>query len=62
MGLLKKRPTKSGKAIVKGKRISGGGGFGLEIPCEYVKETSKSGIRRGFWLTHHRDVVAFDEL
>ena len=39
-----KRPTKSGKAIVKGTRINRGGGFGLEIPSQHVKETGKSGI------------------
>ena len=30
-----KRPTKRAKVIVKGKRVNRGGGFGLEVPCEY---------------------------
>ena len=30
-----KRPSNSGKAIVKGKRVNRGGGYGLEVPCEY---------------------------
>ena len=30
-----KRQTNSGKVIVKGKHVNRGGGYGLEIPCEY---------------------------
>ena len=30
-----KRPTKKGRAVVKGKRVNRGAGYGLEIPCEY---------------------------
>ena len=30
-----KRGTNDGKAVVKGKRINRGGGYGLEVPCEY---------------------------
>lgn len=30
-----KRPSNSGKAIIKGKRVNRGGGYGLEVPCEY---------------------------
>ena len=33
-----KRPTNTGKAVIKGKRINRGAGFGLEIPCEYIFE------------------------
>ena len=33
-----KRPTNIGKVIVKGKRVNRGGGFGLEVPCEYQFE------------------------
>ena len=29
-----KRATSSGKAVIKGKRIDRGGGYGLEVPCE----------------------------
>ena len=31
-----KRPTNSGKVVVKGKRVNRGGGYGLEIPCMQV--------------------------
>ena len=30
-----KRPTKKGRAVVKGKRVNRGASYGLEIPCEY---------------------------
>ena len=33
-----KRPSNSEKVIIKGKRVNrggGGGGYGLEVPCEY---------------------------
>ena len=30
-----KRPTNKGRAVVKGKRVNKGAGYGLEIPCEY---------------------------
>ena len=30
-----KRATNSGKAVIKGKRVNRGGGYGLEVPCEY---------------------------
>ena len=30
-----KRASNSGKAVIKGKRVNRGGGYGLEIPCEY---------------------------
>ena len=29
-----KRPSNSGKAIIKGKCINRGGGYGLAVPCE----------------------------
>ena len=38
VGKFLKRPTNSGKVVIKGKRVNRGGGFGLEIPCEYVFE------------------------
>ena len=31
-----KRPTNSGKVVITGKRVNRGGGYGLELPCEYV--------------------------
>ena len=31
-----KRASNSSKAVVKGKRVNRGGGYGLEIPCEYA--------------------------
>lgn len=31
-----KRPTNSGKVVITEKRVNRGGGYGLEIPCEYV--------------------------
>lgn len=30
-----KRAANSGKAVIKGKRVNRGGGYGLEIPCEF---------------------------
>ena len=30
-----KRPTNKGRAVVKGKRVNRGAGYGLEIQCEY---------------------------
>ena len=31
-----KRVTNSGKAVIKGKRVNRGGGYGLEIPFQFV--------------------------
>ena len=30
-----KRHINCGKVVIKGKRVNRGGGFGLEVPCEY---------------------------
>ena len=30
-----KRATNIGKVAITGKRVNRGGGYGLEIPCEY---------------------------
>ena len=30
-----KRPSDSAGVIIKGKRVNRGGGYGLEVPCEY---------------------------
>ena len=31
-----KRPTKTGKVTVTGKRVNRGTGYGLELPCKYL--------------------------
>ena len=31
-----KRRTNNGKAIITGKRVNRGAGYGLEIPCSYI--------------------------
>ena len=33
-----RRPSKSRKAIITGKRVNRGGGYGLEVPSEYLFE------------------------
>ena len=33
-----KRLTNHGKVVVAGKKVNRGGGYGLEIPCEYEFE------------------------
>ena len=30
-----KRATNSAKVVITGKRINRGGGYGLEVPCDY---------------------------
>ena len=30
-----KRATNSSKAVVRGKRVNRGGGYGLDVPCEF---------------------------
>ena len=30
-----KQAANSGKAVIKGKRVNRGGGYGLETPCEF---------------------------
>ena len=42
-----KRGTNEGKAVVTGKRINSGGGYGLEVPCEYHLRGDKFSI--GGW-------------
>ena len=42
-----KRPTNSGKVVVKGTRVNRGGGYGLEIPCRYTFEGDSFSIK---WL------------
>ena len=31
-----KRGTNKGKAVVRGKRVNRGAGYGLEMPCQYI--------------------------
>ena len=38
-----KRGTNNGKAVVK-KRVNRGGGYGLEVPCEYFFTGDKYSI------------------
>ena len=33
-----KRPTNCTKVIIKRKQVNRGGGYGLEVPCEYISE------------------------
>ena len=33
-----KRPRNCAKVIIKVKRVNRGGGYGLEVPCEYIFE------------------------
>ena len=42
-----KRPTNKGRAVVKGKRVNRGAGYGLEIPCEYCSTGDEFSIQ---WL------------
>ena len=31
-----KQATNIGKVVIKGKRVNRGGGYGLEIPCQFM--------------------------
>ena len=42
------RATNSGKAAIGGKRVNRGGGYGLEIPCEFHFTGDEFSIN---WLT-----------
>ena len=42
-----KQPTNKEKVTVRGKRVNRGGGYGLEIPCEYRFEGDSFSIS---WL------------
>jgi hypothetical protein len=42
-----KRATNKGRAVVKGKRVNRGTGYGLEIPCEYCFAGNEYSIQ---WL------------
>ena len=44
---LLKRPTNTDKVVTKEKSVNRGGGFGLEILCEYIFE---SDTFSSYWL------------
>ena len=52
-----KRTTSSGKAVMKGKRINRGGGYGLEVPCKYHFTGDKFSIA---WLTSKLENEGFE--
>ena len=47
-----KRHTNCEKVVIKGKRVNRGGGFGLEVPCEYIFEGDNFSCE---WL--HRKLI-----
>lgn len=47
-----KRHTNCGKVVIKGKRVNRGGGFGLEVRCEYIFEGGNFSCE---WL--HRKLI-----
>ena len=52
-----KRATNNGKAVVKGKRVNRGGGYGLEVPCEYFFTGDKFSIS---WLKTKLEKEGFE--
>ena len=52
-----KRATNHGKAVIKGKRINGGGGHGLEVPCEYYFTGDDLSIQ---WLEWKLKIEGFE--
>ena len=52
-----KRATNNGKTVVKGKRLNRGGGYGLEVPCEYNFMRDKMSIE---WLASKLTKEGFD--
>ena len=52
-----KRATNNGKTVVKGKRLNRGGGYGLEVPCEYHFMGDKMSIE---WLASKLKKEGFD--
>ena len=52
-----KRGTNNGKAVVKGKRVNRGGGYGLEVPCEYFFTGDKFSIS---WLKTKLEKEGFE--
>ena len=39
-----KRHTNCGKVVIKGQRVNRGGGFGLEVSCEYILRVTISPV------------------
>ena len=52
-----KRGTNNGKAVVKGKGVNRGGGYGLEVPCEYFFTGDKFSIS---WLKTKLEKEGFE--
>ena len=52
-----KRATNSGKALIRGKRVNRGGGYGLEIPCEFHFTGDEFSIN---WLKEKLKKEGFD--
>ena len=52
-----KRATNSGKALIRGKRVNRGGGYGLEIPCEFHYAGDEFSIN---WLKKKLKKEGFD--
>ena len=52
-----KRATNSGKAVIRGKRVNRGGGYGLEIPCEFHYAGDEFSIN---WLKKKLKKEGFD--
>ena len=52
-----KRGTNNGKAVVKGKHVNRGGGYGLEVPCEYFFTGDKFSIS---WLKTKLEKEGFE--
>ena len=48
---------KANKLVVKGKHINIGGGYGLEVPCEYLFAGDKFSIA---WLESKLDKEGFE--
>ena len=52
-----KLATNSGKAVIRGKRVNRGGGYGLEIPCEFQFTGDEFSIN---WLKEKLTKEGFD--
>ena len=52
-----KRATNSGKAMIRGKRVNTGGGYGPEIPCEFHFTGDEFSIN---WLREKLKKEGFD--
>ena len=52
-----KRATNSGKAVIRGKRVNRGGGYGPEIPCKFHFTEDQFSIN---WLKEKLKKDGFD--